>query len=480
MSVALRHRVLRRLPVALAGSLAAALAGAEAAQAHAGLAQRENLPIPEWLFAAAAGVVLAVSFVALAVLWPEPKLERPRFRPLPSPLDRLGGRTARIVCGAIGVFLLALTLATALGGPDDADDNFASPFVFIIFWVGLVFASILLGNVFAAFNPWLALGRAMERLAGRTEPPRAYPERLGYWPAVGGLVAFAWMELAFAYGTEPRRLAVAVVVYTVITLAAMARYGARTWAERGETFGVYFTLVSRVAPFEARDGRAGLRPPLSGLTRVQPQAGLVPLLAVMIGMTTYDGFEQGRIWRENVLPDLTSFFESLGASFTAAETLAATTGLAAGILAVAAFYALGIAGARTVKGSPGASRLRSGFVHSLVPIAVVYVIAHYLTYLVFDGQRISWTASDPFGQGWDLFGTADAGIDYSVLSQNATWYLQVGAVVAGHVAALMLAHDRALSVYREGRLAVRSQYWMLLIMIGFTMLALWLLASANK
>ena len=438
-----------------------------------GLVQRADLPIPEEWFIRASAVVLAVSFLALAVLWPKPKLERPRWRPLPGPLDRaLCSRALRIACGTIGVLLLAVTIASGFAGPEGPQDNFAPTFVYVVFWVGLALCSVVLGDVFRAFNPWLALGRLLP--AAR----RPYPERLGHWPAVAGLAAFAWMELASGSGEEPRNLALAASVYTVLTLGAMAVYGAETWAARGETFGVYFGLLARMSPFEARDGRVGVRPPLSGLAHVTPRPGLVALLAVLIGSTTFDGFSQGAAWLD-VEPDLAATFEDLGASLDTAATLSATIGLVAAILAVAAFYALGIAGARTVKGSPAAERLRGGFVHTLVPIAVVYVVAHYLTFLIFQGQAMAYLASDPLGQGWDLFGTADSAIDFSVISQNATWYLQVGAVVLGHVAALMLAHDRALTVYRDGRAAVRSQVWMLLIMIGFTTLALWLLMSAN-
>ena len=89
---------------------------------------------------------------------------------------------------------------------------------------------------------------------------------------------------------------------------------------------------------------------------------------------------------------------------------------------------------------------------------MVYVAAHYLTLLLFEGQATFYLASDPFGRGWDLFGTASRAIDYTYLSQNATWYVQVAFVVAGHVAALTLAHDRALALYRDpqagGALAV--------------------------
>jgi len=146
---------------------------------------------------------------------------------------------------------------------------------------------------------------------------------------------------------------------------------------------------------------------------------------------------------------------------------------------VSGFYWLGTEGARSVGGDMGAERLRRGFVHSLVPIAGVYVAAHYFTFLLFEGQAIEYLASDPFGQGWDLFGTASSAIDYSLISQNGAWYAQVAFVVAGHVCALVLAHDRALAMYSQARLAVRSQYWMLGVMVGFTSLALWLLAQAG-
>ena len=196
---------------------------------------------------------------------------------------------------------------------------------------------------------------------------------------------------------------------------------------------------------------------------------------VMIGTVTFDGLSQGALWND-IAPTLQDAF----GGGEAATKLADTIGLLAAVGLVAGFYALGIEGARTVGGNMTAARLRRVFIHSLVPIACVYVLAHYLTYLVFEGQAIQYLASDPFGQGWDLFGTASAAIDFSVISQNMTWYLQVGFVVLGHVAALVLAHDRALATYGQAQEAVRSQYWMLGIMVGFTLLALWLLRQAGR
>ena len=441
-----------------------------------GLGQREDLPLPEDIFIITAATVLAVSFIALAVLWPKPRLEgtASAWRPLPGPLAGFFGSPGlRIACGIVGVLLLVIAIVALFIGPENPTDNFGSNLIFVEFWIGFVVASLLFGNVFRAFNPWLAIGEAL-RFHGR----RAYPERLGYWPAAAGLLAFGLIELLPSARDEPRNAGIGAVVYTVLTLVAMWLYGARTWAARGEAFSVYFDLVGRISIFEVRDGRAGRRPILSGLTQWVPHAGSVALLAVLIGITTFDGFSSNSIWAD-VEAEVSAVFEDVGASITGALSGAATIGLLVAVGVVAGFYAAGIAGAKTVGGGFDAGELRNRFVHSLLPIAVVYVLAHYLTLLVFQGQAMTYLVSDPFGKGWDLFGTADGAIDFGVISQNLTWYLQVFFVVAGHVAALVLAHDRALVMYDNARLAVRSQYWMLLIMIGFTTLALWLLKSAG-
>ena len=440
-----------------------------------GLVQRSSLPIPEWLFGWAAAVVLCVSFVALAVLWPRPRLEDPRWRPLPGGIGRaLGSRGLEVAGGAIGVALLALVIATGYAGPDTPLDNFAPTFVFIIFWVGLVFVSVLLGDVFRLLNPWRALGRVLFRDRAR----RPYPERLGRWPAAAGILAFTWIELASGWGEEPATLATVVVVYSVLTLGAMAVYGAEPWIRHGEAFSVYFNLFARMSVFETRDRVVGTRPLLGGLPRLDPLPGTVALVAVMIGTVTFDGLSQGQLWKDLAV-QLNDGFEALGFGLETTPKLVATVGLAIGVAIAGGFYALGIEGARSVGGDLDSQRLRRAFVHSLVPIAMVYVVAHYLTFLLFEGQSILYLASDPFGEGWDLFGTASSAIDYGLLSQNAAWYLQVGFVVLGHVAALVLAHDRALALYPDAKLAVRSQYWMLAIMVGFTSLALWLLAQAG-
>jgi hypothetical protein len=441
-----------------------------------GLVQREGLPIPQWLFGWAAAFVLCVSFVALAALWPRPRLEQPRWRPLPGNLGRaLGGRAVEVAGGILGVAILVLVVLAGYLGPPEPLDNLAPTFVFIIFWVGLVFASVLFGDVFRAVNPWRAIGRVLFRDRVR----RRYPERLGRWPAAAGLLVFTWIELASGWGEHPATLATAVAAYSLVTLAAMAVFGVEPWTRCGETFSVYFNLFSRLSPLEARDRVVGVRPLLGGLPRLDPIPGTVALVVVMIGTVTFDGLSQGQVWKDLAV-QLNDGFTSLGVSPETAPELVSTVGLLIGVTIVGVFYTLGIEGARSVGGDLDADRLRRAFAHSLVPIAMVYVAAHYLTFLLFEGQSIIYLASDPLGEGWNLFGTASSAIDYGLLSQNAAWYVQVGFIVLGHIAALVLAHDRALVLYPDAKLAVRSQYWMLAIMVGFTSLALWLLAQAGK
>ena len=449
-----------------------------------GLVARSDLPIPEWLFGWAAAMVLVVSFVALAIMWPEPRLEKVRWRPLPGGIGRvLGSRPVEVVCGAIGVFLLGVVVYTGLRGAQSPTANFAPTFVYVIFWLALLPASILFGDVFKAFNPWRAIGRAVGGVAGKAArgdlpAPLTYPERLGHWPAAAGIFAFAVMELVASNGDRPENLAIAALVYSALTFVAMALYGVETWISRGEAFSVYFNLFSRISVIETRERVVGLRQPLSGLPALKPLAGTVPLLAVMIGSVTFDGASEAPIWT-GIAPDIASFFQDVGLSPQYALELTFLIGLTATILLIFGFYMLGSLGAKSVGGGFGTMQLARSFVHSLVPIAFAYVAAHYFTLLLFQGQSIAFLASDPLGDGSDLFGTADSQIDYTIIGANATWYWQVGFVVVGHVAALTLAHDRALALYDRAKLAVRSQYWMLAVMVGFTSLALWLLSQAN-
>jgi hypothetical protein len=449
-----------------------------------GISVRTDLPVPEWLFWWAAAIVLVVSFVALAVLWPQPRLQRPSWRPLPRGIGRvLASRPVEIACGAIGVFLLGLTVYAGLKGTESTTANWAPIFIYVIFWLAFVPLSLVFGDVFRAFNPWRAIARAVAwvaRSVSRSELPEplAYPAWLGRWPAAVGIFGFAAMELVVSDGDRPQTLAIATLAYSAVTFIGMALYGIERWCDRGEAFSVYFNLFSRLSAFETRDREVGVRKPLSGLAQLEWLPGTVALVMVMIGTVSFDGFTSKRTWNSRS-PDISQFFQDRGITPEHALEITFLLGMIGAILFIAGFYRLGIIGAKSVGGGFSASRLSREFVHSLVPIAMAYVAAHYFTLLLYQGQAIVYLASDPLGDGSDIFGTAGTQVKYGLIGSDVEWYVKVALIVSGHVTALILAHDRAIAIYRDARQAVRSQYWMLGVMLGFTLLAVWLVSEAN-
>ena len=470
----------RLLLTGLALSLATALMLPSPALAH-GIGGKTDLPVPRWLFAWAAAVVLVVSFVALATLWPKPRLERARSRVvfhLPRVLD--------LLCGAIGVAIFAVVLYAGFAGEQELPTaNLEPTFIYVIFWVGLPFLSLPFGDVFRAFNPWRAIARAIAWLTARafgtrlSYTPSPYPRWLGRWPAVAGILGFAWLELIYLEHDNPSILAWLTVAYAAVQLLGMARYGIETWTSRADAFAVYFNLFSRLSPLHWYRDRLERRLPLSGVTSLEKLPGTVPLLAAMIGSTSFDGLGQGTLWINTLFPELQGLFSGWGLGPTAASELSGTVGLVVMVGLIGGFYRLGIRGMHSIDPRTSDGVLATRFVHTLVPIALAYVVAHYWSLLVYQSQALSYLISDPLGNGSNIFGTAGGEIDFSVLSPNSIWYVQVGALLLGHAAGLTLAHDRALVLYRQTRDAVRSQYWMLVVMVGFTSLGLWLLSAAS-
>lgn len=444
-----------------------------------GLAGRADLPIPGWLFGWAAALVLAGSFFALAALWQRPLLEIARPRPL-LPLPRALGP----LCGVFGTLLLAGVVYAGFAGSQEASENILPNFAYVFVWALLPAVSALFGDVFRAFNPWLAAARALRAVAtavlGRR--PTAlfdYPEKLGRWPAVALLFGFGYLELISRSGRDPSVLAGLIIGYSLLQFAGTALFGVERWIDRGDAFNVYFNSFSRLAPLTVGKGRLAARLPLSGLTDMTCLPGGVFFFCTAIGITAFDGAAEGGLW-QSIADPLDSLIGGFGFSVQAATQIAGTIGLAAAILIVAGFYRLGVEGMISSHVDMPASRLARVFAPSLVPILLAYVLAHYFSFIIFQGQALWSLLSDPLGDGSDWFGTAGAGINYGWLSSATTWYFQVGILVVGQLAALTAAHDKALAVWGRARAAVRSQMWMLVVMVGFTNLGLWLLSQANR
>lgn len=454
---------MRRL-AAPAGAAAALVAVTATPAAAHGLGGRLDLPVPVWLFVYGAAAAVVVSFVALGALWKEPRLEDGApGRALPAPLQRvLTGPVPDAIVRVLSLAVFVLVLTAAIAGRDEPSRNLAPVFVYVWFWVGLAFVHAMFGNWWATLSPWDTLARFLG-IGERAR--RTYPKPWGVWPAAILLLAFLWMELVAPNGASPRTLAWAIGGYTTVTLAGMAVFGREAWNRGGEAFAVYFGLLSRMAFLARRqDGLVAIRPPLSGLPGLEPRPGLVALVMVIIGSTTFDGFSGTTTW-----------LTWTGSLSGTGLVVAGTVGLLATILAVSIAYVLAMGAASAVAGTPW-HPLAVRFVHSLVPIAFAYVAAHYFSYLVLEGQGGIALLSDPFGFGWDLFGTAARAINFTLLSAVAVWYVQVFAIVAGHVAGVILAHDRSVAAFRS-RLAMRTQYALLAVMVMFTVTGLLILSG---
>jgi hypothetical protein len=259
----------------------------------------------------------------------------------------------------------------------------------------------------------------------------------------------------------------------------MMIYGRRAWLENGEAFHVYFGLLARISPFAVReDGgtrRVVVRPPLSGLAAGDPRPGTVAFVAVMLGSVAFDGLSRATWWQDRLFELEARYVVSSPTTADFAHLGFNLVGLLVAVAAIGVLYALAVVVARAI--GQGDRALAGAFVGSLVPIALAYAVAHYFTLLVDAGQDAVYLASDPFGRGWDLFGTADFRPAENVFSPNTIWYVQVGVLVAGHVLGLVLAHDRAVALFSSARMALRTQYAMLVLMVLYTCTGLWLLSS---
>ena len=446
-----------------------------------GIGGVQDLPVPLWLFYYAGAAVLVLSFAALGILWSRPRFDERAGRPLPAALQRiLLSPPLRIVLGALSFALLVLVFVAALLGDRSVARNLAPTFVWVIFWLGLVPVVVIAGDVWRVLNPWRAAADAVASVSARLGEwrPAPYPERFGRWPAALLLLAFVALELAYSDPSNPRVLALAIGLYSWITWTGAIVFGRAAWFANAEAFSVYFGLLARLAPFAARE-RAGrrelvVRPPLSGLARGDERPGTVAFVAVMLGSVAFDGYSRTGWWR-NLLYEAQAP-HALGSPGLADLIAVAinVAGLVAAVLAVAVAYLLAV---RAAELAAGRGRLAGAFVASLIPIALAYAVAHYFSLFVLRSQFAIPLVSDPLGKGWDVLGTSDFRPDVQVLTPNLVWYVQVGALVVGHVLGLVLAHDRAVALFRSARVAVRTQYAMLALMVAYTLGGMWILSQ---
>jgi hypothetical protein len=369
----------------------------------------------------------------------------------------------------IALAMFVLSLAAGFLGSQDPYRNLIPTMVWIVWWVGFAFVCALVVDVWVLVNPLAALFPATRGVV-------RYPAWLGAWPAVALFFAFAWAELIWPDNDVPAYLAQAVLTYAVLTWAGMFLFGRETWLARGEAFSIAFGILGRFAPFEVAGGDVRLRVPGTGLVAgPTPSFSLLVFVLLMLATVTFDGFLETPLYQRLATGAQTSrlFFELSELGLPENEVVATLGLLAVPLAFVSAYWLTAWAMAR-LGGAPGVA---GAFVLSLVPIAVAYHLAHYFSLLVTAGQFVIPLASDPFGFGWDLFGTAGYKVDLAILSPYVFWYGAVALIVAGHAIAVFIAHFEALRVFGDRRRALAGQVPMLALMVAYTMLSLWILAQ---
>lgn len=472
---------------------AAALAAVPAcAQAH-GFAALYNLPVPLTLYNWAASAALIVSFVVAAIALTGTTRGHPRSAPdMSAALAVRGLRHTMPVFRVVAVGLLLLCIATGFLGSRDPLRNFSMTFFWVIFVLLYTYLTALLGNSYAALNPWDTLARGLGRLwHGFAKGRVRYPAGLGDWPALALYLGFIGFEL-FGSG-RPRALAEFLAVYTLLNLGGVWLVGRHAWFRHCEFFSVFLRLVALLAPLDYQRGDRNqpgtlhLRWPGAGLIVHRPtHLSTVTFVLAMLSTTTFDGLKATQWWVSLFWGDPTGWMTAwLGVSPVNALAIMRpwyiaweTFWLVVSPFIYLAAYLGTLWLARRLTGTTRAvAELARDFGYALLPIAIVYHVTHYATLILTHGLKIISLASDPFGWRWDLFGTAFLFRAPILPDMGVVWHTQVGLILGGHIVSVWVAHLIALRVFRSRGKATLSQLPMLVLMIGFTVAGLWILAQ---
>ena len=485
-----------------------------------GFGERYDLPIPlDYYFWGSAAAIL-LSFAVIGAFVKAMPEQVPYWR-----WNLLGAKWAawlfssnsfKYIIQAISVLSMLLVIATGMWGNQNPGMNLAPTFVWIIWWVGLVFAIAAIGNFWLLVNPWSILFEGVEYCYDYFKPGRRlwlgydYPRSLSVWPSLGFFICFAWFENVSPGASLPAVISVMVIAYSIITWVGMAFFGREVWLCYGEVFSVIFGFFARLAPTELRvtntsycgnclvecnpqgtgcincypcwsmadteNRQLNIRPFAVGLIEpTSESSSRLALVVAVLATVTFDGFMETPVWFDikgdlwgqihMVFEDNTSLvIDSVGLLF-------------APVMFIGLFMYFSLLMRWTSGTQTGAIRLMAVFAYSLLPIALAYHVAHFFTLLVIQGQLIIPLASDPFGYGWNLFGTSGYRVNIGLIDAKFAWFLGVSAIVLGHIVAVYIAHMIALRVFENRQQAIRSQYPMLGLMVLYTVVSLWIIAQ---
>lgn len=464
-----------------------------AAQAHS-FGQVVTLPLPFWLYAwgCAAALILSFLLVAISTGKPSPQTSSPYDLSQHRAVTLLRTLHLKTLLQSLSVGALLLCIVSGLWGVRSPYGNFNMTFFWIVFLLGGSYGSALFGNFYAAINPWRCLSAAINRGWSAFDRARLpWPRWLGYWPALALYAALIWLELLGP--SSPYALAVALLGYSLLNLAAVALFGSGSWFRYGELFSVLFSLLARLSPLDYQPARHGvpgqlrLRWPLAHLTELQVgHWSLLVFILFMLSSTAFDGLHETTLWKQWFWLDL---YENLLRHVSSDNPLAAFgqmrqwfvywqgSWLFISVTIYLAAYVLSLALGKWLAASDrSVTELALYFSPSLLPIALAYHVAHYYTLIQTQGIKIVSLISDPLGRGDNIFGTADWLQRQFIPDINTVWHVQLASILGGHIISVLLAHRLAQRLFDSERQAVLSQLPMLALMIALTTSGLWILS----
>jgi hypothetical protein len=383
--------------------------------------------------------------------------ERP-FSPAASPYSLLSAA------------ILAFLIYCGFAGPPDPAENLLPLVIWTVWWMVIVLLHPVFGNIWRFINPFTGICAFAGLNGGRLG---TLPTRLAYWPALLIFAAFAWFQLVDPAPEDPRRLAVIVSAYALITLAAVFLFGAGDWLGKGDPFAIFFGQLAAVAPY----ARGKLRPPGRGLIELAPLpvAGTLFVLLTLSSIS-FDGFSQTFTWLSAL------GVNPLDYPGRTALMAANTFGLAGAFGALAVIYAgcIWLGWLWSGNRSHFASVL-GRFVLSIIPISVAYHFAHYVSDALLNLQYLVLALNDPLGLGADLLGLAGwhptASFQNTAHGALVIFALQSAAIVAGHLVAVAVAHEMASDESGNRTAAAKLETPLSVFMVLYTGFGLWLLAT---
>ncbi|MDO7868946.1 hypothetical protein [Nocardioides jiangxiensis] len=428
-----------------------------------GVGGAKDLPIPAEYAIAGACAALTVSFVVLAVAWRKPHFAETTTGAVDE-AGAPGGPVIGPVLRVLGFAFFLYVAVAALFGQDTLINPVFGVF-YVLLWTGMVPLSLAFGPVYRALSPVRTVNALLARVSGADPATglRDYPERLGYWPAAFGLLAFVWMELVFAGNAELGNVRLWLAVYIGAMVIGGAVYG-NTFFARADPFEVYSTFVGHLSPLRRVDGRVVLVNPFRHLASLEIRPGVLAVCAVLLGSTAFDSLGGSSWWLVHT--------ESLGP-----REVVGTLGLI-GLIGVVGLLFSGATMLTGIHQGHDRRQLPAAYAHTLVPIIIGYVFAHYLSMLVESGQQTLIQLSDPLSNGSNVLGLSDRGVNYW-LSEHPTFLAvaKVSGVLTGHVVAVIAAHDAAMRLLPK-RDQLSGQLALLFLMVGFTAGGLLLLFGA--